>query len=254
MRKLISWNLNGIRAAVRHGLVDFTQRQNADIYCFQELKIHQQHSNILKNIRMSGYHGYWHFAQKKGYSGVAVFTKKKPLKVICGLDDKKIDDEGRVVTLEYPNFYLINAYFPHAGRELKRLDFKLYFNQKFLAFTKKLQPKKLIIAGDFNVAHQEIDLANPKQNQGNAMFTKEERTWMDRFLRAGFVDSFRLYCQDGGHYTWWPWRNNCRRRNIGWRIDYFLISAKLKSKIVQANILNEVYGSDHCPIELKINL
>lgn len=203
----------------------------------------------LKNL--AGYHAYWHSAQKKCYSGLLVYSRDKALSVISGIGDKEIDIEGRVLALEFPNFYLVNAYFPHSGRELERLDFKLGFNKKFLKFCEQLK-KPVIIASDFNVAHQEIDLANPKQNEKNAGFTAEERFWMSGFLQAGYVDTFRSFVAEGGHYTWWTWRNEARERNIGWRIDYFVVSQALKEKVEKSYILNQIKGSDHCPIGMEI--
>lgn len=248
--KIISWNVNGIRAVHKKGLLDFIYREKADIYCFQETKASQEVvDDSLKNL--SGYHAYWHSAQKKGYSGLLVYSRDKALSVVYGIGDKEIDAEGRVLALEFPNFYLVNAYFPHSGRELERLNFKLGFNKKFLKFCGQLK-KPVVIASDFNVAHQEIDLANPKQNEKNAGFTSDERDWFGGFLGKGYVDTFRSFVSGGGHYTWWTWRNDARERNIGWRIDYFVVSGELKERVGKSYILKQVKGSDHCPIGMEI--
>ena len=193
------------------------------------------------------------FAKKKGYSGVSVFTKVKPISVIAGIGNEEFDNEGRVLTLEFENFYLVNAYFPHSHRKLIRLNFKLNFNKAFLKFCKNLERKKpVVVASDFNVAHKEVDLKNPKQNEKNAGFTIEEREWFDSFLKEGFIDTFREFVSDSGHFTWWTYRNNARSRNIGWRIDYFIISQGLKNHVKDSKILKDIFGSDHCPILLEI--
>lgn len=251
--KLISWNVNGIKACARKGLLEFIKKERADFYCFQEVKSSPEEINAF--MSKEGYEVFWSPAKKKGYSGVLTYSKSKPISVIKGIGDQDIDDEGRVVTLEFDDFFFINAYFPHAHRELKRLDFKLRFNEKFADFSRRLEHKKpVIIGGDFNVAHQEIDLRNPKQNMRNAGFTLSERTWFDVFLKQGYVDTLREFVSEGGHYTWWPYRNNARQRNIGWRIDYFLVSQDLKSSLQGSRILKDQTGSDHCPIILTINL
>ena len=250
--KIISWNINGINSCINKGLLDFIRKENADMYCFQEVKVAKEnlHSSLGS---IEGYHPFWLFAEKKGYSGVLVCSKTKPISVIEGIRSEDIDKEGRVLTLEFEDFFLINAYFPQAHRELIRLDFKLNFNRVFSDFCKKLKKKKpIVIASDFNVAHKEIDLRNPKQNKNNAGFTIEERNWFDDFLKPGYVDTFREFSAEGGHYTWWPFMNNARERNIGWRIDYFVISNELKSRLAKSYILKDVRGSDHCPISLEI--
>ncbi len=250
--KIVSWNVNGLNACVKKGLADFMGKKEADIYCFQEVKSSKE--KIPKKLSEIGdYQEYHLFAKKKGYSGVSVYTKIKPISIIEGIGIEKFDEEGRVLTLEFRDYFLINAYFPHSHRELKRLDFKLNFNKAFLEFCKNLEKKKpVIIASDFNVAHKEIDLRNPKQNKNNAGFTKDERVWFDSFLSQGYVDTFRMFISDEGHYTWWTYRNNARERNIGWRIDYFVIGQNLISKLKGSRILKEILGSDHCPIMLEI--
>jgi exodeoxyribonuclease-3 len=249
--KIISWNVAGINACIKKRLMDFMKKENADIYCFQEVKANQ--SNFPKELSGSDYNSFHLFANKKGYSRVSVYAKTKPLKIIEGLGIKDIDNEARVLALEFDSFYLVNAYFPHSNRKLSRLDFKLDFNKEFLKFCKDLEKNKpLVIASDFNVAHKEIDLRNPKQNEKNAGFTIQEREWFDNFLKQGFIDTFRSINSEPGHYTWWTYRNNARGRNIGWRIDYFVISQALKNQLKSSKILKDVYGSDHCPILIEI--
>jgi len=250
--KIISWNVAGINACIKKGLIDFMKKENSDIYCFQEVKA--SHENFPKELKnLEGYNGYSVFANKKGYSGVSILSKIKPLKVIQGLGREDFDSEGRVLTLEFDKFYLINVYFPHSNRELIRLGFKLNFNKEFLEFCNQLEKNKpLIIASDFNVAHKEIDLKNPKQNKKNAGFTPQERGWFNSFLMNGFIDTFREFNKEGGNYTWWAYRNKARERNIGWRIDYFIISEELRSNLIRSEILKDVFGSDHCPILLEI--
>ncbi len=247
--KIISWNVNGIRSCADKGLLSFLKKEKADFVCLQEVRGDPSFIDFLK----VGYEVAYFSAQKKGYSGVLTLYRKKPLSIIKGLGNKKFDNEGRVLALEYPGFYLINAYFPHTQRELLRLPFKLAFNKAFEVFCQALREKKpVIVTGDINVAHKEIDLKNPKQNQKNAGFIPVERAWMDRFLFLGYVDAFREFVKEGGHYTWWTWRSNARKRNVGWRIDYFLVSEELKGKLKNCSILNKVYGSDHCPIVLEL--
>lgn len=253
--KIISWNVAGIKSCIKKDCLDFIKKENADIYCLQEVK--------SKDVPfIEGYKTFNFPAKRKGYSGVLVYSKYKPLSVRYGMgrkdfDDKSrvtiFDDEGRVIVLEFKSFYLVAVYFPHSRRNLSRLNFKLRFDKQFEEFCKNLSRKKpLIIAGDFNVAHKEIDLANPKQNMKNAGFTPEERAWFDEFLKQGFVDAFREFVKEGSHYTWWSYRNNCRQRNIGWRIDYFVVSEALKDKLKSSKILKDVMGSDHCPILLEL--
>jgi len=250
--KIISWNVAGIRACFKKGLIDFMKKENADVYCFQEVK--SQLNQIPEKLnKIEGYEAFHSFAEKKGYSGVSVYTKIKPVNVIYGIGNNPFDSEGRVLTLEFKNFFLVNVYFPHSNRGLKRLDFKLRFNNHFLKFCKELQKTKpMVIASDFNVAHKEIDLRNPKQNEKNAGFTKEERDWFDSFLKEDFIDTFREFNKEGENYTWWTYRNNARQRNIGWRIDYFIISKRLREVLNKSEILKDVFGSDHAPILIEI--
>lgn len=248
--RIISWNVNGINACLKKGLLDFMRKENADVYCFQEVKASK---TKLPRLDLNNYWDFHLFSEKNGYSGVSIYSKLKPLSIIEGISNKEFDKEARVLALEFNDFFLINAYFPHSNRELSRLDFKLKFNKTFLEFCKKLENKKpIIIASDFNVAHKEVDLRNPKQNEKNAGFTKDEREWFDNFLNEGFVDTFREFVKDGGNYTWWTYRNNARERNIGWRIDYFIVSKILKNKLKDSQILKNTFGSDHCPIFLEV--
>ncbi len=249
--KCISWNVNGIRAVEKKGFVEQMQNFDADVIGLQETKAQaDQLSDALKNI--PGYTSYWHSAERKGYSGVAIYTRIPPLAVHYGLGDPEFDCEGRVLTLEFADCYLINIYFPNSGEELQRLEFKLRFNDRLLAFAQGLEKQKpVILCGDFNVAHKEIDLKNPKANVKNAGFTPEERVWMDGFVASGFIDTFRIFNQEPSQYTWWSYRFSARAKNIGWRIDYFCVSGGAKNKVKRAAILPEVMGSDHCPVELE---
>ncbi len=248
--RCISWNVNGIRAVEKKGFIEQLQNFDADIIALQETKAQaEQLSDPLKNI--PGYTSYWHSAERKGYSSVAIYTRIPPVAVHYGLGDPEFDCEGRVLTLELTDCYLINIYFPNSGDELKRLDFKLRFNDRLLAFAQELEKQKpVILCGDFNVAHKEIDLKNPKANVNNAGFTPEERAWMDRFIAAGFIDTFRIFNQEPDQYTWWSYRFSARSKNVGWRIDYFCVSGNGRERIKSASILQEVMGSDHCPVEL----
>ncbi len=249
--KCVAWNVNGIRAIEKKGFVDQLHQFDADVIAIQETKTQaEQLSEELKSI--PGYTSYWHSAGRKGYSGVAVYTRIAPLAVTYGLGDPEFDEEGRVLSLEFPDCHLVNIYFPNSGEDLKRLDFKLRFNNRLLAFAKELErTKPVILCGDFNVAHKEIDLKNPKANEKNAGFTAEERSWMDTFIAAGFVDSFRIFNQEPGQYTWWSYRFSARAKNVGWRIDYFCVSGSARDKVKSAAILSDVLGSDHCPVELE---
>lgn len=251
--KIISWNINGLRAALNKGLFDFLQQEKPDIICFQEIKISDDKREKL-NLEFQGYQSFWHGAKRPGYSGTAILIKNGlKAKVANGLGLPNYDNEGRVQIVEMPNFYLLNVYFPNSNSELGRLSYKIAFNEELLAYIKKLESKKpVIITGDFNVAHQEIDLARPKENVGNAGFTAEERAWFDKLLAAGYLDSFRLLSQDKIQYSWWSFRAGARQRNVGWRIDYFVISAKLRKKIKKAFILDQVLGSDHAPVGIEI--
>jgi len=251
--ELISWNINGLKASLKKGLVDFIKEQKADIYLFQETKTTKEDAkDSLEDIK--DYYDYWCSSKKKkGYSGILTFSKKEPLSVQKGLGIKKFDDEGRLMTLEFQDIYVINVYFPNAGRNLNRLDFKIWFNKEFLHFCEKLREEKaLIIGGDFNVAHKEKDLANPDSNQQNAGFTIEEREWFSRFLKKGYIDTFREFEHEGEKYTYWTYRYNAREKNIGWRIDYFIVNKEIKDKVRDSYRLEEIMGSDHCPIGIKI--
>lgn len=249
--KLITWNVNGIQACVRKGFLAFLREQKADVYCIQEVKSSPELLHLPLNLE--GYYLYSFPAQKKGYSGVATISKHEPMEIIRGIGNKEIDREGRVLTLDFNKFYLVNTYFPHAHRELKRLQFKLHFNELFAKFCRELEIRKpVVIAGDLNVAQTETDLANPKQNDGNAGFTNEEREWIHSFLDLGHVDAFRLFNEAGGNYTWWPYYNNLRERNIGWRIDSFLVSKIFQKELISCSILSDVKGSDHCPVILEL--
>jgi exodeoxyribonuclease-3 len=251
--KLISWNVNGIKASVKKGLIEFLKEEKADIYLFQETKTTRDKAN-MELLNLNEYKDYWCSSKKKkGYSGILTYSREEPLSVQKGLGIEKFDKEGRLMTLEYPDFYLINVYFPNAGRNLERLDFKIFFNKEFLYYCEKLRENKaLIIGGDFNVAHKEKDLARPDNNQQNAGFTIEEREWFSRLLKKGYIDTFREFEEEGGKYTYWTYRYSAREKNIGWRIDYFIVNQEIKSKLIDSYRLEEVMGSDHCPIGLKI--
>ncbi|MBQ3421584.1 MAG: exodeoxyribonuclease III, partial [Romboutsia sp.] len=248
MKKLISWNVNGLRACVKKGFLDFFNDVDADIFCVQETKL--QEGQI--DLELPGYHGYWNYAEKKGYSGTAVFTKEVPLSVKRGMGIGEHDTEGRVLTLEFDEFYLVNVYTPNSQQGLARLDYRMVWEDVFRNYLKDLEKNKpVILCGDLNVAHNEIDLKNPKNNRKNAGFTDEEREKMTELLDAGFIDTFRYFYPDiEGIYSWWSYRFNARANNAGWRIDYFLVSDCLKSKLDDAKIHTSVEGSDHCPVEL----
>lgn len=250
--KFISWNVNGIRACVGKGFLEFFKEADADIFCIQESKM--QAGQLELNL--PGYHQYWNYAEKKGYSGTAVFTKKKPVSVANGMGIEEHDKEGRLITLEFEDFYMVTVYTPNSQNELARLDYRMTWEDAFLAYLKKLEETKpVIVCGDMNVAHKEIDLKNPKTNRKNAGFTDEEREKFGILLDSGFVDTFRyFYPEREGIYSWWSYRFRAREKNAGWRIDYFLVSEVLKDKLKDAKILTDVLGSDHCPVELNINL
>lgn len=252
--KIISWNINGLRAVLNKGLFDFLELEKPDIICFQEIKLGDEARSKL-DLNFPGYQVFWHGAKRPGYSGTATLIKDDLafVKVNNGLGEAEYDDEGRVQTVELADFYLLNIYFPNANQELSRLPYRLAFNEKLLAYIKKLELKKpVIISGDFNVAHQELDLARPKANVGKAGFTAEERAWLDKLLMAGYLDSFRLLHPDKIQYSWWSFRATARVRNVGWRIDYFVIPAKLRKKIKESFILDQVLGSDHAPVGIEI--
>ncbi len=250
--KLISWNVNGLRAAVKKGFLEYFDSVDADIFCLQETKL--QAGQI--DLDLPSYKDYWNYAVKKGYSGTAIFTKKEPLSVQYGLGIEEHDTEGRVITLEFEKFFMVTVYTPNSQAELKRLDYRMTFEDAILAYVKKLdETKPVVLCGDLNVAHEEIDLKNPKTNRKNAGFSDEERAKFTAFLEAGFVDSFRYFYPDlEDAYSWWSYRMNARARNIGWRIDYFVVSERLKDNLVDAKIHPDVLGSDHCPVELELNI
>ena len=249
--KLISWNVNGIRACLKKGFLDFFKEANADIFCLQETKCQQGQVEL----EIEGYTSYWNSEEKKGYSGTAVFTKKKPLNVTYGIGKEEHDKEGRIITLEFENFYLVTNYTPNAKRELERLDYRMIWEDEIRKYLLNLnKTKPVIMCGDLNVAHEQIDLKNPKTNRGNAGFTDEEREKMTELLNAGFTDSFRYLYPEKQEYSWWSYMGHAREKNIGWRIDYFITSRDIKKNIKEATIYSEVLGSDHCPIGLEINL
>lgn len=248
--KLISWNVNGLRACVEKGFLSFFQEADADIFCIQESKL----SEGQISLDLPGYYQYWNYAEKKGYSGTALFSKTEPLAVTTGIGIEEHDKEGRVITAEYPAFYVVTVYTPNAQRELTRLAYRLMWEEAFLAYLKKLEEKKpVIFCGDLNVAHKEIDLKNPKSNRKNAGFTDEERGCFTRLLESGFTDTFRyFYPELTGAYSWWSYMFKAREKNAGWRIDYFVVSDCLRDRLQSAAIHSEVLGSDHCPVELVI--
>ena len=250
--KFISWNVNGLRACMQKGFLDFFHEMDADFFCIQESKL--QEGQIT--LDLPGYYQYWNYAEKKGYSGTAVFARTEPLSVTYGIGIPEHDKEGRVITLEYEHFYLITCYTPNSQNELARLSYRMEWEDAFLSYLKKLDEKKpLILCGDLNVAHKEIDLKNPKTNRKNAGFTDEEREKMTQLLTAGFTDTFRHFYPDAeGIYSWWSYRFKAREKNAGWRIDYFITSRRLDEKLEDAKIHTEVFGSDHCPVELTVNL
>lgn len=243
--KLISWNVNGIRSVLQKGFLDFVTREDPDILCLQETRA--EPSQV--NLNLTRYHAAWNWPKEKpGYSGTAVFTKIQPLDVTCGMGVPEHDREGRILTAEYWDFYLVNVYTPNSKRDLSRLSYRQRWDEAFLRYLKKLERKKpVIFCGDLNVAHQEMDLTHPQANVHNHGFTPEERAGFDRIVKAGFIDTFREFTKEGGHYTWWSQLHGCRKRNIGWRIDYFCISPGLRSRLEKAWILSDVLGSDHCP-------
>ena len=250
--KLISWNVNGIRACLNKGFEEFFKQIDADIFCIQETKCQQEQVDL----KFENYLDYWNSADKKGYSGTAIFTKKKPINVTYGIGIEEHDKEGRIITIEFENFYLVNNYTPNSKRELERLGYRQIWEDEIRKYLLKLNATKpVIMCGDLNVAHKEIDLKNPKQNRRNAGFTDEERSKMTQLLGAGFTDTFRyLYPEKENEYTWWSYMGQARSKNIGWRIDYFLTSKDIENKIKEAKIHQEIMGSDHCPVELNIEL
>lgn len=250
--KLISWNVNGIRACLNKGFLDFFNEEKADIFCIQETKMQEGQAEL----KLEGYYQYWNSAEKKGYSGTAIFTKIKPLNVSYGIGIEEHDKEGRVITLEFDKFYMVNVYTPNSKRELERLEYRMVWEDEFRKYLLKLnETKPVIMCGDLNVAHKEIDLKNPKTNRHNAGFTDEERNKMTELLNSGFTDSFRyLYPEKENIYSWWSYMFHAREKNAGWRIDYFIVSKLIETKIKEAKIYTEVLGSDHCPVGLEIKI
>ncbi len=251
--KLASWNVNGIRAAQRNGFLDWFAKEAADVVCVQEIKaLPEQLEEPM--LHPGGYHAFWHPAEKKGYSGVATFSKREPLDVRYGIGNEEFDREGRVLILEYPDFLSVNAYFPNSQRDHARLDYKLRFCAAMMRFLNKnvRAGKNVLLCGDFNIAHQEIDLKNPKTNKDTAGFLPEERAWMTRLLKAGYIDTFRHFCEEPDHYTWWSYRPTVRERNIGWRIDYFVTNPEFQHQLKAMHHRPKVRGSDHCPIVLEL--
>ena len=248
--KFISWNVNGIRACLTKGFMDFFNNEDADIFCLQETKV--QKGQV--ELDLKGYYQYWNYAEKKGYSGTAIFTKKEPLSVKYGLGIEEHDKEGRVITLEFSDFYFITVYTPNSKTELERLGYRMVWEDEFRKYMQELEKiKPVVVCGDLNVAHKEIDLKNPKTNRKNAGFTDEERNKFTELMNAGFIDTFRyFYPEQEGIYSWWSYRFKAREKNAGWRIDYFLTSNSMKDRLVSAKIHTEILGSDHCPVELVI--
>ena len=248
--RLISWNVNGLRACVGKNFLDEFKALDADIFCLQETKL--QKGQI--SLELPGYYQYWNYAEKKGYSGTAIFTKNEPLSVSCGIGVEEHDHEGRVITLEYEDFYMVTVYTPNSQNELQRLDYRMKWEDDFLSYIKSLDGKKPVIyCGDLNVAHEEIDLKNPKTNHKNAGFTDEERSKISHVLESGFTDTFRYFYPDAeGIYSWWSYRFRAREKNAGWRIDYFIVSDRLQGRLKDAKIHTDIFGSDHCPVELDI--
>jgi len=253
--KILSWNVNGIRAISKKGFIAWLKTESPDILCVQETKAHpdQLTDEILAP---EGYRTYWNSAEKKGYSGVAVFSKEEPLSVCKGLGIKEFDSEGRLLLLEYESFFLYNVYYPNGGAGNKRVPFKMRFYDAFLSDVQNLNTKgkKVIICGDVNTAHEEIDLARPKENQNSTGFLPEERRWVSSFIDEGYIDAFRVFNKEAGHYTWWDYKTRARERNVGWRIDYFFITKNLLKDLSGANILSDIKGSDHCPIGIELKI
>ena len=250
--KFVSWNVNGLRACIGKGFLDYFMGTDADVFCLQETKL----SDGQLSLELPGYRLYWNYADKKGYSGTAVFVKEEPVSVTYGVGVPELDTEGRMITLEYPNFYLVTCYTPNAQRELARIDHRLNWDEAFRARLTELDANKpVIVCGDLNVAHKEIDLKNPAANRGNAGFSDQERESFQKTLDLGFTDSFRyLHPEETGAYSWWSYMFHAREKNAGWRIDYFLVSNRAASQIREANIRSEILGSDHCPVELVLDL
>jgi len=251
LTRLLSWNVNGIRSAVKNGMITHIEKINPDFICLQEIKSDER--TIPLEISSLGYIPFVNPARRRGYSGTMTLTRKKPLSVRIGIGNEEFDDEGRVISIETEKFWLINTYFPNSQRDLKRLDYKLRFDMEFTNYCLELEKTKpLIICGDFNVAHEDIDIARPEENRNNAGFTEQERNWMTQFLHTGFMDTFRMFNSNPGNYSWWTYRFNARERDIGWRIDYFIISGSLRENVISSKILKDIMGSDHAPLILEI--
>ena len=249
MIKMVSWNVNGLRACVGKNFMDFFNEVDADIFCLQETKCQPEQINL----EFEGYTSYWNSAERKGYSGTAIFTKKQPVNVTYGIGIEEHDKEGRIITLEFENFYLVTNYTPNAKRELERLDYRMVWEDEIRKYLLELNKKKpVIMCGDLNVAHEEIDLKNPRTNKGNAGFTNEEREKMTELLNAGFIDSYRYLYPEKIEYSWWSYMGHAREKNVGWRIDYFIVSNDFRENIKDATIYTEILGSDHCPVGLEI--
>lgn len=250
MIKMVSWNVNGLRACVGKGFLDFFKEIDADIFCLQETKLQERQIDL----ELPGYHQYWNYAEKKGYSGTAMFTKEEPVSVTYGIGIEEHDREGRVITAEFPEYYVITCYTPNSQNELARLDYRMEWEDAWRSYLKGLEEKKpVIFCGDLNVAHTEIDLKNPKTNRNNAGFTDQERNKFTELLNAGFVDTYRyFYPEQEGAYSWWSYRFKAREKNAGWRIDYFCVSESLKDRLEGARIHADIFGSDHCPVELDL--
>jgi len=254
--KIVSWNVNGLRAVINKGFNNFFSQVDADIFCLQETKMQEEQIDINIQSILKNHYQYWNSAEKKGYSGTAIFSKEKPIKVIYGIGIEEHDKEGRVITLEFERFYLVNCYTPNSKRELERLSYRMVWEDEFRKYLLNLNNSKpVILCGDLNVAHQEIDLKNPKTNRRNAGFTDEERGKMTELLEAGFTDSFRyLYPEKENCYSWWSYMAHSREKNIGWRIDYLIVSKSIQDKIIESYIYSDIMGSDHCPVGIDINI
>lgn len=250
---ILSWNVNGIRAISNKGFFEWFEKESPDILCLQETKAHPQQLDE-RFTKPKGYHSFWSSAEKKGYSGVAIYTKKQPLKVTEGLGVAEFDNEGRTLMADYGDFVLFNIYYPNGGAGNKRVPYKMKFYDAFLKNVERLRKagRKIIITGDVNTAHMEIDLARPKQNEKNTGFLPEERAWMDVFVQCGYVDTFRHFTKEPGHYSWWDYKTGARARNVGWRIDYFFVTENLLPNLKRAFILKDVHGSDHCPVGIEL--
>ncbi|MBF0215897.1 MAG: exodeoxyribonuclease III [Candidatus Omnitrophica bacterium] len=249
--RIISWNVNGIRAAAKKGLIEWFRKESPDILCLQETKALPEQVNGM-DILPEGYYAYWNNPERKGYAGVAVFTKEKPREVLYDFGEGSFDTEGRALVAEYKDFTLINVYFPNGGMGPERLKYKLDFYEEFLRYVDSLKVRIIVIAGDVNTAHKEIDLARPKENEKNTGFLPEERAWMDKFISHGYVDTFRHFNKEGGNYTWWDYKTAARERNVGWRLDYFFVTEKMLPRVKRAFIMPEVQGSDHCPVGIEL--